>query len=152
MRSHALTVGRTFAVAFDHGEDFLDSLAGFCEQNGIHGGYIPMFLAGFSRIDLVGTCELLADPAAPVWSKVQLSNAEVLGCGTLATDPGTGEVKPHIHVSAGLKQHSATGYTSHLLGGTVQFLTEMVLVEVLAPAFHRIKQPDLYDVPLLRFM
>jgi hypothetical protein len=42
-------------------------------------------------------------------------------------------ILPHIHVSVGLKERGAVGYTSHLLEATVQLLTEMIVVEVLAP-------------------
>jgi hypothetical protein len=110
-----------------------------------------MFIAGLSSVDIVGTCERLGDPHAPVWSKVQLSNVEALGGGTLAYDPETDTIEPHIHVTVGLKAHSATGYTSHLLAATVQFLTELVIVEVTEPHLRRVRQPDLYDVPLLGF-
>ena len=92
-----------------------------------------MFVAGFATADLVGTCERLDDPQAPVWSKVQVSNVEAVGGGTLAWDEATDRVAPHIHVAVGLKEHSATGHTSHLLGATVQFLTEMIIVEVTEP-------------------
>jgi hypothetical protein len=54
-------------------------------------------------------------------------------------------------VSVGLKEHSATAHTSHLLSAKVQFLTEMLLVEVSNPAMLRAHDPELYDVPLLRF-
>ncbi|MDT5042247.1 MAG: hypothetical protein QOE51_3232 [Actinoplanes sp.] len=74
-----------------------------------------------------------------------------LGGGTIAWDKATGSISPHIHVTVGLKEHSATGHTSHLLGATVQFLTEMVIVEITEPALYRRKQQDLFDVPLLRF-
>jgi predicted DNA-binding protein with PD1-like motif len=40
---------------------------------------------------------------------------------------------PHIHTSVGLKEHSATAHTSHLLAAQVQFLTEMIIVEIDAP-------------------
>jgi predicted DNA-binding protein with PD1-like motif len=76
---------------------------------------------------------------------------EALGGGTLAYDPIEDRVAPHIHVAVGLKEHSATGHTSHLLGATVQFLTEMLVIEVAPPQMHRVRQADLYDVPLLRF-
>ena len=66
-------------------------------------------------------------------------------------DEATSELRPHIHVSVGLKTHSASGYTSHLLGATVQFLTEMYVVEVADPTWTRPRNPDLYDVPLLTF-
>jgi predicted DNA-binding protein with PD1-like motif len=151
MRSHELTVGRTVLAVFDHGDDFFTALDATCRAHGIRQGYVPMFIAGLRDADLVGTCERLEDPGAPVWSKVHLTNLEALGGGTLAYDPDNDRITPHIHLSVGLKTHSATGHTSHLLAGTVQFLTELVIVEVTAPPLRRVRQPDLYDVPQLRF-
>jgi len=150
-RTTNLTVGRTLGVAFDHGEDFFEALDAVCRAEGIRYGYIPMFLAGLREVDLVGTCERLENPDAPVWTKVQLTNVEAMGCGTLAYDPDQDKVLPHIHVSVGLKEHSATAHTSHLLAAKVLFLTEMLLVEVLDPPITRPRNPDLYDVPLLTF-
>lgn len=149
MRSHELTTGRTFGITFAHGEDFLSTLGDFCRDNGVRQGYIPMFLAGFAEAEVVGTCERLQDPRAPVWSKVHLTNVEALGCGTIAA--AEGEIEPHVHAALGLKERSATGYASHLLSARVQFLTEMFVVEVLAPAMTRRPDPELYDVPLLTF-
>lgn len=151
MRSHELTLGRSFAVVFDHGEDFFTALTEFCQQHAVHQGYIPGFIAGFSQVQIVGTCDKLDDPNAPVWTTVHLTNAEALGGGTLAYDPITDQVAPHIHVAVGIKEHSATGHTSHLLGATVQFITEMLIIEVTDPQMHRVRQPDLYDIPLLHF-
>jgi len=51
-----------------------------------------------------------------------------------------------------LKALSAYGHTSHLLAGTVQFLVEMIIVEVLHPNMSRPRNPELYDVPLLQFL
>jgi hypothetical protein len=34
-----------------------------------------------------------------VWSKVQLTNVEAMGCGTLAYDPDADQILPHVHVS-----------------------------------------------------
>jgi hypothetical protein len=45
----------------------------------------------------------------------------------------------------------ATAHTSHLLAATVQFLVEMVVVEVTAPTLTRTRDRQLYDVPLLTF-
>ena len=110
-----------------------------------------MFLAAFAEANIVGTCDRLDDPAAPVWSKVHLANAEALGCGTIAYDEREGRIVPHVHTTLGLKEHSATGYTSHLLAARVQFLVEMIMVEVTSPAMTRPPNPGLYDVPLLTF-
>jgi predicted DNA-binding protein with PD1-like motif len=150
MKASELKTGRTFAVTFDHGDDFMPSLAAFCRQHNVRQGYIPMFIAGFAETDIVGTCEKLDDPNAPVWTKVHLTNVEALGCGTIARD-NTDGILPHIHTSVGLKEHSATAHTSHLLAATIQFLTEMIVVEVDSPEITRTRNPDLYDVPLLTF-
>lgn len=151
MRAHELTTGRTFGVTFDHGDDFMTALADFCREHSIRQGYIPMFLAGFAEAEIVGTCEKLENPDAPVWSKVHLANAEAMGCGTIAADNETGGILPHIHTTLGLKERSAVGHTSHLLSARVQFLTEMLVVEVVSPFMTRPRNPDLYDVPLLTF-
>jgi predicted DNA-binding protein with PD1-like motif len=151
VRSQELIIGRSFAVVFDHGDDFFTALTEFCQQHGVRQGFIPGFIAGFSQVQIVGTCDKLDDPNAPIWTTVHLTNAEAFGGGTLAYDPVHDKLAPHIHVAVGLKEHSATGHTSHLLSATVQFLTEMLVIEVTSPQMHRIRQPDLYDVPLLRF-
>lgn len=65
VRSHELTTGRTFGIAFDHDDDFFDTLTAFCTANNIRQGYIPMFIAGFAEAEIVGTCEKLANPATP---------------------------------------------------------------------------------------
>lgn len=151
MRGHELTLGRTFGVTFDHGEDFFTALSEFCRTHDVRQGYVPSFIAGFSEVEIVGTCDKLDDPAAPIWTKVHLTNVEAFGGGTLAYDPVHDQVLPHIHVAVGAKERSAAGYTSHLLRADVLFLTEMLIIEVAEPTMRREPQPDLYDVPLLRF-
>jgi predicted DNA-binding protein with PD1-like motif len=151
LRSYELTTSRTFGVTFDHGDDFFPTLSSFCRERGVKYGYIPMFIAGFDEVEIVGACERLEDPNAPVWSKVHLTGVEALGCGTLAYDTKTGAVLPHIHTSLGEKARSATAHTSHLIGARVQFLVEMVVVEVTSPIMTRPKNPAMYDVPTLTF-
>ncbi|MCD9141458.1 PPC domain-containing DNA-binding protein [Streptomyces albireticuli] len=151
MRAHELTIGRTFGVTFDHGEDFFEALTAFCREHGVRQGYIPSFIGAFAEAEIVGACEKLENPDAPVWSKTYVTNVEVFGAGTLAHDPQTGAILPHIHVSAGLKAHSADGRTSHLLSAKIQFLSELLVVEVVAPNMTRPRNPDMYDVPLLTF-
>jgi predicted DNA-binding protein with PD1-like motif len=146
-----MNMGRTFAVHFDHGDDFYTALAEFCAEHDVRQGFIPMFIAGMRDVQLVGTCEKLENPDAPVWSAVHLENVEALGAGTLAYDDESGTVLPHIHVSVGLKAHSATAHTSHLLGAIIHFLTELYIAEVAGPRLSRPRNPSLYDVPLLTF-
>jgi predicted DNA-binding protein with PD1-like motif len=151
MRSHELAIGRTFGLSFDHGEDLFGALGRFCREHNVRQGYIPFFLAGFSALRIVGTCEHVDDPVAPMRASVYLANVEAHGGGTIAYDPGQDTIIPHIHVSVGLKQNSATGYTSHLLEATVQLLTEMVVVEVLSPELRRRPDPGRYNLPILGF-
>lgn len=79
-----------------------------------------------------------------------MTNIEAVGGGTLAYDEATDTVQPHIHLSLGLKAHSATAHTSHL-NATVQFLAELVIVEITHPPMHSTRQAELYNVPLLHF-
>lgn len=151
MAATPVTLGRTLAVTFDHGADFFTELLDVCERHAITQAYIPMFIAGFSEARIVGACDKLEDPAAPVWAAVHLQNLEVLGGGTIAWDPEQQRVAPHLHIAVGEKHRSAAGHTSHLLEATVQFPTEMIIQEIAAPSMQRVRDPDLYNVPLLRF-
>ena len=58
---------------------------------------------------------------------------------------------PHIHISVGLKEHSGTAHTSHLLDATVQFLTELLVIETTAPEMRPVRDHDLDDLPLLQY-
>ena len=138
-------------VAFDHGEDFFGALLEACRANDIRQGYVPMFIGGMAMVEIVGSCERIADPQAPIWTPVHLTGVDVVGAGTIAYDAATDTIQPHIHLSVGIRGHSATAHTSHLLRGTVQFLTELVIVEVTRPALRRVVDPERYDLALLRF-
>jgi len=150
VKAQELTLGRSFGVTLDHGEDFLEGLADFCADNRVRQGFVPSFIAGFAEARIVGACDKLEDPDAPVWSAVHLTNLEAFGGGTF-TYLDNGTFSPHIHVTVGEKARSAGASTSHLLSARVQFLTEMVVFEVLEPAMTRNRNLDLYDVPLLAF-
>ncbi|MYZ37900.1 MULTISPECIES: PPC domain-containing DNA-binding protein [unclassified Streptomyces] len=155
MRYAQVRTGRQFVLALDHGEDLLDGLTQFCADQGIQAGYIPTFVGGLRSARLVGSCEPLATPEAPLWEEITIETLEALGGGTLAWDTETGCLAPHIHVAAGIKGKSAEGRVSHLLGATVQFICEIPIVEVTnipkGPALTRRRSADLYDVPLLGF-
>ncbi|GCE02208.1 PCC domain-containing protein [Embleya hyalina] len=84
MRFTQVSVGRTFGIALDEGEDFLPQLVAFCTEHGIRAGYLPMFLGGLRHVRLVGTCERMDNPDAPVWSAAEYELVEALGCGTIA--------------------------------------------------------------------
>jgi predicted DNA-binding protein with PD1-like motif len=150
MRHTQLTTGRTFGIALDEGEDFLEQLVAFCTEHDIRSGYLPMFLGGFRTVRLVGTCERISDPDAPVWTAAEYQTVEALGSGTIAWDEEAGAVAPHVHVAVGLKGQAADGRTSHLLSAEVQFIHELVLVEVVQPVMIRPKVGP-HRVPTLHF-
>ncbi|HEY8986008.1 MAG TPA: PPC domain-containing DNA-binding protein [Streptomyces sp.] len=155
MRHAQVRTGRQFVLALDHGEDFLEGLTQFCAEQDIRAGYIPTFVGGLRSARLVGSCEPLADPEAPLWEEITVEVLEALGGGTLAWDTEKDCLAPHIHVAAGIKGKSAEGRVSHLLGAKVQFICEIPIVEVVGdvegPTMTRRRQPELYDVPLLGF-
>lgn len=148
--SREMIAGRTIIAVLEHGENFFTALREVCTERNLRQGYIPMFVAGFAEADLVGTCQRIDNPEAPVWSTVSLSGVEAVGGGILAWDPIGQTIAPHIHVAVGIKARSATGHTSHLVNANVQFTCEMTIVEITDPHLTRQKQPDLFDVPILR--
>ncbi|MDT0310447.1 DUF296 domain-containing protein [Streptomyces sp. DSM 44917] len=151
MRATQIVRGREFVLAIDHGEDFFTALHTFCAEREVRAGYLPAFVGGFRSARLVGSCRPLENPDAPLWDSVEVECLEALGGGTLAWDPDTDRIAPHIHVTTGLKADSAHARTSHLLGAQVQFIAELIVVEIAQPEFTRPRVRSLYDVPLLTF-
>ncbi|MFF8945985.1 DUF296 domain-containing protein [Streptomyces sp. NPDC014864] len=151
MRAHELTVGRTFGVTFDHGEDFFEALSTFCRDNGVRQGYIPSFNRGPRGGRDRGLLREARGPGRTGLGEDVRHQRRGVRRRHPRHAPATGEILPHIHVSAGLKAQSADGRTSHLLSAEVQFLSELLIVEVTSPTMTRPRNPDLYDVPLLTF-
>lgn len=99
MRAYELTVGHTFGITLDHGEDFFEAPSSFCRDEGVRQAYIPSFIGAFAEAEIVGACEKLADPDAPVWVKTYVTNVEAFGAGTFAHAPPTGEILPRTPTS-----------------------------------------------------
>jgi predicted DNA-binding protein with PD1-like motif len=150
-RSAELTIGRTFGVTLEHGDEFFTELQRFCQEHGIKYGYIPTFIGAFKHAKIVGTCRH-AEANAPMFdSYIDVDFVETVGAGTIAYDPDSDQILPHVHLSVGKRMHGADGLTSHLFEAEVQFLLEMVVVEVIAPAWTRPTNQDLFDLRLLSF-
>lgn len=153
MAAHSaeLTLGRTFGVTFDHGDEFFTSLSSFCAEHDVKSGYIPLFLGAFTHAKVVGTCHH-ANAEAPMFdSYVDVDYVETVGAGTIAWNPEQSVIAPHVHLSVGRRLQGATGLTSHLFTATVQFVLELVVVEVVSPLWTRPVQPDLHALNVLRF-
>jgi predicted DNA-binding protein with PD1-like motif len=153
MISAELITARTFGIRFEHGKDFMEELEEFCRVNNVKQGYVPFFSGDFSEINIVGTCSKSEHPEAPMLdSPAYFENVETFGCGTIAQDKETGKILPHFHISVGNRLNSATAHTSHFISGTVQFLIEVVLVEVLSPSLERITDENVFNLKLLSFI
>jgi predicted DNA-binding protein with PD1-like motif len=151
MFSTELVGGRRFAVVLQPGDDILGALAEACAAHGIQQGYLPVFLGAFTEVSLIGTCQPIEDEDAPLKDSVRVTNVEGTGSGTIAWDADSQSVQIHVHVAIGMKARSAEGYAGHLLGGTVHYVTEIVVEEVLAPRFLRRPDPAAHDIANLVF-
>lgn len=151
MQSSECGFGRSFLISMSDGEDFFEELSRFCLDNEVSSAIVVSFIAGFSHVRIVGTCDKVEDRRAPLWDAVYLENVEAIGAGTIARNDSNDTVSPHIHVSVGQKERGAAGYTSHLLEAKVQFLVEMLILEVATPRLSRVRNGALYNVPLLAF-
>jgi predicted DNA-binding protein with PD1-like motif len=116
---------------FDDGEDFYTALGAFCRSRNIRQRYIPMFLGGFSAVEVAGDC---ADGAC---TTVDRGPVAMVGAGTIAYEPFSDTVVPHVHVSVGPAGNGATARTSHLIGAQVRDLNELLLIEVAYPVLQR---------------
>lgn len=138
MFSSELTTGRRFIVVLQPGDDILPSIVEACERHGIAQGYLPVFLGAFSTVTLIATSEPILDEDAPLPLTASHRNSEGTGSGTLVTVDGS--IVPHVHVAVGAKGDSGAAYAGHLVSGVVQYVTEIVIEEVIEP--HLEKRTD----------
>jgi predicted DNA-binding protein with PD1-like motif len=151
MFSTELVGGRRIAVVLQPGDDIFGALGDACAAHGIQQGYLPVFLGAFTEVSLIGTCDPIENEDLPLKDSVRLTNVEGTGSGTIAWAADTETVQIHLHVAIGMKSRSAEGYAGHLLGGTVHYVTEVIVEEVLAPRFLRRADPAAHDIPNLVF-
>jgi hypothetical protein len=71
---------------------------------------------------------------------------EAVGGGTIAYDTTQDRT---LHVSVGLKDHSATAHTIHPLSAKIQFLTVMMVIEVAGPSMGPDPDPTPQRISLL---
>ena len=135
MFSSEITAGRRIIVVLQPGDDVLPSIVEACDQHGISQGYLPVFLGAFATVTLIATAEPILDEDAPLPLSVTHRNTEGTGSGTLVSVDGV--LVPHVHIAVGAKGQSGAAYAGHLLGATVQYVTEVVIEEVLEPLFDK---------------
>ncbi|WP_382306930.1 PPC domain-containing DNA-binding protein [Herbiconiux sp. UC225_62] len=133
-----IVTGRTFIAVLEPGDDVLGALASACAQFGVGSAYIPVFFGAFTELTIVGAEHPPPDEDDPLQESVVVRNSEGLGSATVARGPEGPQV--HLHVSVGAKGDSARATAGHVLGGTVQYPTEVVITEILSPELSR--QPN----------
>lgn len=121
VRSHELTVARTFVLVFDRGDEVVASIRSFAETNGIRGGAF-VAIGAFERATIAWWSWMTKE-----YEKRELDEQlEVLSlAGDIAIDDG--RTKVHAHVSLGRRDGTSVG--GHLFAGTVRPTLEMQLVD-----------------------
>lgn len=152
MKSRQIRTGRRFCITFDHGREFISELEAFCRSNQVRQGYLPIFIAGFKDVELVEKNDNLGSADGPVWSTIRLTDVEAVGGGIVAWDEQQKRILPHLHVSVGLKDRSAAAHTSHLLSATVQFVSEIIFVEIVEPQLRRFNDPERFNISFLKWI
>lgn len=97
MKHEEVTMGRSFILKFDHGDDFLEELKSFIKEKGIYAGTIQ-FIGALKKAGVVVGPEKDELPPTPIWQKIEKAH-EVAGIGTIFWEKD--EPKVHIHASAG---------------------------------------------------
>jgi predicted DNA-binding protein with PD1-like motif len=144
-----VTSGRRIAVVLQPGEDVILSIVAACRAADVEQGYIPVFLGAFRRVRLIGTDALILDEDAPLGNSIDVTNAEGLGSGSIASS-FEGPVV-HLHVAVGAKGDGARARAGHLLSAEVQYVTELVIDEVLAPRLVKVVDPAARGLANLAF-
>jgi len=130
--------GRTVLAVLEPGDAVLEALGEACLRFGIENAAIPVFLGAFTELEFIGAEEPPLDEDAPMQSASLVRNCEGLGSGTVTRGPEGPQV--HLHASVGAKGDSARATAGHVLRGTVQYPTEVMITEILSPALSR--QPN----------
>ncbi|QJU53804.1 PPC domain-containing DNA-binding protein [Herbiconiux sp. KACC 21604] len=127
--------GRTVIAVLEPGDSVLEALAAACSRFAIEGAVIPVFLGAFTELAFIGAEEPPLDEDEPMTSVSIVRNCEGLGSGTVTAGPDGPQV--HLHASVGAKGDRARATAGHVLRGTVQYPTEVVIIEILSPALSR---------------
>lgn len=129
MRSHELTVARTFFLVFDRGDEVIAQVRAFAEKEQIRGGSF-VAIGAFERATIAWWS----------WTTKEYEKHEIdeqLEVLTLAGDITVedGRVKVHAHGSLGRRDGSAVG--GHLIEATVRPTLEMQLLAYEQPLTRR---------------
>lgn len=133
MKYKRVSIGRTFFLRFEHGEDLLDGIKRFVRKEKIRFATVA-FLGAMRSGKLVAGPKDLKLPARPSWFSFD-DGREVLGFGTVLAEKGSSHV--HVHLTLGKKGKAVTGC---IRDNAVVFITvEAVVTELLVTGISRKK-------------
>lgn len=125
------TMGRVFAVRFDHHDDFLAELRSLIVKENIRSGWFHV-LGGVQLTAVVTGPKEPVMPPEPVWREMQGAH-EVLGFGTIFWD----QEEPKVHLHAALGHHGDTVTGCVRKGTTTYLILEALIVEIDGLEAHR---------------
>lgn len=109
MRSAQVTPGRRVLAVLEPGEEVLASIGALCREHRFPAAVIPVSLAAFTQVTLIGTTEPVADEDAPLPLSETVEWVEGLGAGTVAPD-AAGAPAVHLHAAVGRKSAGTPAY------------------------------------------
>ena len=125
------SMGRVFAVRFDHEDDFLSELRGLVIKENIRSGWFHL-LGGLKEVGAVTGPKEPVMPPEPIWRHMQGAR-EVLGLGSIFWE----DDEPRIHLHAALGHHGET-VTGCVRKNTKTYLIlEAYIIEISGLDAHR---------------
>ena len=112
---------KTYAVILDDGEEFMEVLEGFAEEQGIRAAHFTA-IGGFSRATL-GYYDMEKKAYKEIPVNEQVEALSLVGDVALKEE----EVEVHAHVVAGKADGSTVG--GHIMGAFVRPMLEVMLTE-----------------------
>ena len=133
MRSAELTMGRRWVIVLEPGEEVVSSLTRWCAGEGVTAATVDMFFGAFRSARLIASHGQILDPEPPLLDEVEVTYLEGIGSGTVSVVDGAPRV--HLHIAAGAKDQAGAAYAGHLLSAETHYTVEIIVHEVVAPAF-----------------
>jgi predicted DNA-binding protein with PD1-like motif len=147
-----VTSGRRILVVLEPGDEVIGALAAACREHAVRQAAVTAFLGAFSRVELIGTSEPVADPDLPLPLSTVLEHVEGTASGTVApgVDSADGDVVVHLHAAVGVKGAAALGYVGHVLRATTHYTAEVLLEELHGVELLRRPDERAHGIPTLR--
>ena len=139
--------GRIFMCRLTPGQDVIAGITTFLKEKKVVAGFIPVVMGGFKKVTLTSM-----RPGANENQPVDITKSyeeplEYFGQGTIAQH--NGELSLHIHVTAAREGNSSLA--GHLVSGEVVLVTEIVVIEITGVEITREADPEVFNLPLLKF-